>query len=273
MTSKLFTIIGANGFIGNNIANYLEMNGYRVQRINRDLKVLANNKLGNVIYCSGYGDCKSNPNNVVNANVTFLQEVLSKFEYERFLYISSTRVYLDSDDSREDDDLIIRKTDTRKLFNLTKLVSETLLNAYDNVVILRLSNVYGNAFKSDLFLPSIVRDAVKHGVMNIYTSKSYNKDYINVNDVCNLVCDMFDKTELDYNVYNVAAGINVTSEKIVKTIEERLQVNVNWHNITSEDKFPVINIERLQKEFNFKPSDVLKDLELMIHDFKDNYNE
>lgn len=273
MSKYDYSIIGSSGFIGSNIASFLENRGYKVLRIGRELSKVPVKSLGIIIYCAGYGNCQQDPINVVDANVVYLSNILKNYFYDKIFYISSTRVYLDNDSGTESTDLKISMSDSRKLFNLTKLTAEALLEQEEKAIILRLSNVYGNAFKSPLFLPSIVRDAIKKKVINLYTTPNYAKDYINIETVCNAILMMSRKHKLSYNLYNIASGENITSNQIVDYMIKKTEVTAIWHEISHEDYFPPISIQRLQNEIEYVPSSVLSDLDKMIDLFREEFDD
>lgn len=268
-----YSVVGASGFIGSNMVSYLEGLGFSVLKIGRDLEDIKVKELGTVIYCAGFGDCKNAPDDVVDANLVFLNKLIRKFSYKKLFYISSTRVYLNNDLGEEGTALQLSVDDQRRLFNLSKLVAESFLEHCENAFSLRVSNAYGNAFESPLFLPSIVRDAISNKLMNIYTTPSYAKDYVNVTDVCFAVYRLSQKNKLKYKVYNVASGENVTSTKIVTAITNKIPSEVIWHNVSSEDKFPLISIARLQSEIDYRPLSIISDLDEMIKLFSMKFNE
>lgn len=268
-----YSVVGASGFIGSNMVSFLEKLGYSVLKIGRNLEEIKTNNLGVVIYCAGFGDCQNDPNNVIDANINHLSKILNNCIYKKLFYISSTRVYLDNDLGEESTELKLSMDDSRRLFNLTKLTAEALIAKYDNVVALRVSNVYGNAFNSPLFLPSIVRDAISKKLMNIYTTPNYSKDYINVEDVCSAIYQLSQKENLRYKAYNLASGENISSEQIVLVILNKTNSDVIWHDVKHEDQFPPISIHRIQQEISYSPSSVLHDLDEMINLFSVKFHE
>lgn len=273
MLNYEYTVVGASGFIGQNVAGFLEKKGFTVLKIKRDILQYQDINLGTIIYCAGYGDCNKSPANVVDANLTFLNSILTNCSYNKLLYISSTRVYLEQKSSDEFDNISISKDDPRSLFNLSKLTAESLLEKYENTVSLRVSNVYGDAYNSSLFLPSIVRDAITCNHMDIYTTPDYAKDYINVTDLCQVIYSLSEKNQLNHNVYNVASGTNVCSRAIVETIQQNTNCLVTWHKVNKEDHFPCISIKRLKNEIAFNPQNVIDDLLEMITLFKEKFDE
>ncbi|USD29088.1 NAD(P)-dependent oxidoreductase [Pseudoalteromonas sp. SCSIO 43201] len=267
-----YTIFGGRGFIGSEIVSQLVNLGHSVFVPPRDDETIYSKNLGRVVYCAGYGDCEKSPFDVLEANCILLSKILEKANFERLIYISSTRIYMNQTDSREDMDITICNDDPRRLFNLTKLVGEELcLKSRRDICVLRPSNVYGLALTSPLFLPSITRNAVKEGVVNMYISKSYSKDYVSVIDVANAAIKLLISENSEKKIYNVASGFNVSAAEIADLLSRKTGCKINWHtsNNENDDQFPITNIDSMNKEFGFIPRNVLDDLENLIEEFQE----
>ena len=266
-----YTVFGGRGFIGSEIVKKLKLLEHDVTLIQRDDKNISKKNLGIVIYCSGCGDCENTPFDVLNANTSQLAYLLSDCHFDKLIYISSTRVYLNSDTSTEDCDLIISHNDNRRLFNLTKVISEELcIKSNKNCVIVRPSNVYGLALSSPLFLPSITRDAINKKEINMYVSEDYSKDYICVSDVAKYCIKISNLKISKGEIFNLAAGNNTTAKNIAEVLKKETGCNVIWHVTNRKDeKFPITSIEKAKKLIlNYEPKNVLDDLKKMIIDFK-----
>lgn len=266
-----FTVFGGTGFIGKNIVEKLVSDGHSVFIPERKDPDIYSNNLGTVIYCAGNGNCDGEPFKVFEANTALLASILERSKFEKLVYVSSTRLYLNQGCSDEFNNIVTYSSDERRLFNLTKLLGEELcLKSGRNVVIIRPSNVYGLALNSPLFLPAITRDAIQNGVVNMYVSKEYSKDYVSVSDVVKAVTELSLKDNLASKVYNVASGTNTCSYQIADLLSLKTGCKVNWHvnKSSDEDSFPVIDIKKLKGEINFSPRDVIEDLKCLIDDFK-----
>jgi nucleoside-diphosphate-sugar epimerase len=266
---SLYTVIGGHGFIGNEIVNKLLQLGHEVFVPKRDDPKLHNEPLGTVIYCAGHGDCQGNPIKVFNSNTKLVADLIQHASFTRFVYISSTRLYMGQETADEQQNLSIITTDNRRLFNLTKLVSEELcLLSNDDVIIVRPSNVYGVAINSPLFLPAITRNAINNGVVDMYVTPQYNKDYVAVSDVANAVCLLAEKSKLKNKIFNIASGINTSASEIANVLAQETGCDINWHKGTTDEVFPITSITAIKEEINFTPLNVLDDLKKMVADFK-----
>ncbi|MGR5333197.1 SDR family oxidoreductase [Photobacterium damselae] len=266
-----YTVFGGRGFIGSEFVKELISQGHDVFVPEREDPRIYEENLGIVIYSAGYGDCQKDPYNVLNANVTLLSILLEKATFDKLVYISSTRVYMNQENSDEDEDLIICNDDNRRLFNLTKLTAEELcLKSGRNCLIIRPSNVYGLALNSTLFLPSIIKDAINISQVNMYVAPSYSKDYIYVNDLVKSVLLLLLKEGIP-KIINVASGYNVTAKDIANVLKSEIETDIIWHNtVNSRENFPVSNTTTINNIIDYKFSNVLDDLKIMINQYKKN---
>jgi nucleoside-diphosphate-sugar epimerase len=267
---SIVTIIGATGFLGSHLVTLFSQHGYQVNEPSRKELCSLSGNLGIIIYAAGYGVCKdaAAKEMVVEANITVLSNLLTKCSFSRLIYLSSTRLYMGGSNSTESTNLGVLNTDDRKLFNLSKLIGEELCLAYPNTYVVRPSNIYGVALSSNLFLPSIVRNSISAGRIDMYISPSYSKDYISVDDVCFLIKSLAIKNQPVHRIYNLGSGVNISSKKIADVIQSHTDCDVNWHDSPEDDYFPVTDVSRAKKEFNFEPSNILDDLVVMIQEFK-----
>jgi nucleoside-diphosphate-sugar epimerase len=263
-----FTVIGGHGFIGSEVVSHLKKEHHLVfapkiidERIYKD-------DLGIIIYCAGNGDCKNQPQKVVDSNLILLARLLSDSVFDRLIYLSSNRVYINQKSSNEDSNLTITSNDPRRLFNLSKLsAEELLLKSNKNTTILRLSNVYGLALSSPLFLPAITRDALINGKVDMHVSPEYAKDYISVYDVAKLILDI-SLTAAPNNIINIASGINISALQISNVLKKETSCKVVWHENSLVETFPITDISIIKSQFGFTPKSVLADLSKLVSEFK-----
>lgn len=263
------TVFGAGGFIGSHMAAYAEKLGYEVFRPDwRD--GVPQQHLGTVIYCNGVGDC-NRPLDVMYSHVGLLSEVIKAGNFDKIVYISSTRVYMNSEETKENSKLLVCSDDKRRLFNIAKLAAEEVCRASDkDTLILRPSNVYGLALNSPLFLPSLVRDAIRKQEINLFVDKDYAKDYLLIDDLVTACFSLIGQSCT--GIFNVASGQNVSAEKIVDMIVRHTGCNINWHNGTSNEHFYPIDIAKVSEALScFQPRELMNELESMVVNFKSFY--
>lgn len=259
------TVFGGGGFIGSKI---LELsNSYNFDAIRGDWRSIDTNlDYGIVVFCLGVGDC-NRPVDMYESHLNLLNKIITKCQYKKIIYISSTRLYLNSTSSHESDDIQLLWNDNRRFFNLLKLTAEEMLKLSGRpFTIVRPSNVYGFAIDSPLFLPSILRDAISKKSIDMYVNESYAKDYVLVDDVANATLSLIANEST--GIFNIASGENITAKEISDIIANNTKSEVMWHDNSCEDKYPLINIEKVKKEIGFKPSKLMMNLEHMINNFK-----
>jgi nucleoside-diphosphate-sugar epimerase len=264
-----YTVIGGQGFIGSTIVELLKLKGHSVWVPQKGDGSIYEQDLGIVIYAAGHGDCNKNPLKVYDANLNYMVSIIDKAHFEKFIYISSTRVYMNQIESSESCDVKICAEDSRALFNLTKLTAENiLLNKVQNSLVLRPSNVYGLALDSPLFLPSIVRDAVKNGAINMFVPPEYSKDYISVDSVANCIYEL-SKSQITHKIVNLASGTNVTAQEIADSIQRETNCKIIWHDVSPNEKFERIDISRIKNITASYKSNVINDIKYMINQYKE----
>ncbi len=260
MKNKKYIIYGANGFMGSNIASYLRKKKLKVITPNK--KQILNTK-GVVIYCVGSDDWFGNPLKNYESNFVHLYNVIkSHTKFESFVFLSSTRVYLDSKKKliSEDDDLILNTT-SRYKFNSQKIICENfLLSQNKNIKIIRLSNVYGKQNEQKTFLPSLIKDAVKKNKINIQLNINSSKDYIYLDDALRGIY-LLAKNKKAHGIFNLAYGKNFKVKDIIKIIKKETKCNIKFSNKRNLEQFPKINLNKIKKIINFK---VKKNLIQMI---------
>ena len=259
----MITVLGASGFIGARLVERLETLGLEFQDIGRR-DALPAGSLGHVIYCIGVtADFRSRPFDTVEAHVCRLLEVLRKCDLESLLYLSSTRLYSAGDSTDEQSALRFAPLDASDLYNASKAMGESLvLNSGRCTRVVRISNVYGPDFASHNFLSSLIKDAIIRKKIVFQTSADSAKDYISVDDVVDgLIRIAMNGKE---RIYNLASGVNVSNRQLAGVLRHVTGCCVEFSPAASSVNNPRINIERMQTEFDFKPSLVLDDMEHLV---------
>ena len=269
----LFTILGSSGFIGKNLVNHLNNIGMEVHTPDVRRDDITKKNLGHVIYAIGDFVYKKNTLNFIESHVGHLNQLLNNSNFESLLYCSSTRVYSGLKDTHEDTSLNLDPTNINNLYPISKVMAESICLSFDNpkIRIVRLSNVSGFNHTSNLFLPSIVRDAVDKKNITLQIKLESEKDYVHVDDVVKLLPEIVLNGK--YRIYNVAKGENTTNQDIITKLQKitscKLEVSENAKNYS----FPKISTERVVSEFNFNPKSVLNYIEDIVKSYKNFKNK
>jgi len=245
-----YTVFGAKGFIGQKMVKALRSKGYEVWEPNRIDSDIYRRPLGHVIYAAGVtADFRSRPFDTVEAHVCFLSNILKEAQFESLIYLSSTRLYSGVSKGSEDTVLHVQSQDPSDLYNLSKLMGESLCLASGcrNVKIVRLSNVLGGG--DDNFITSLYREA-KSGQIILRTALSSKKDYIHIDDVTDLLAIII---EGRHSIYNIASGQQVMNAQWIEYFVKLTGCKANVEEGAPEISFVAIDISRIRDEFNFTP--------------------
>jgi nucleoside-diphosphate-sugar epimerase len=264
-----FTVLGASGFIGSNLVRHLRESGHECFAPERDDPAVYQSTLGHVIYCIGLtADFRTKPFETVHAHVCVIAKVLEESNFESLLYLSSTRVYGKSQNTNESSPLMVCAADASDLYNISKLMGESLClsSRRNNVRVARLSNVYGKDFVSNNFICSLVKDAVDNGFVMLHTTLDSAKDYVGISDVIELIpkIAMSGKS----NSYNIASGINVSNAALVSCLDALTDCRSSVAADASKIIFPVIDIRKIEVEFDFRPSIFLDYFPELVEEYR-----
>lgn len=252
-----FTVFGSQGFIGSRLVTHLQGAGHTCYCPERDA-VSFDKNLGHVIYCIGLtADFRTRHFDTINAHVSKLNYLLNHTGYESFLYLSSTRVYKDIDDTSESAKILVDVQNPDEIYNISKLCGESVCLSVDNpaIRVARLSNVVGPDFKCENFANSIINEMQKTGSLRLFSSIESEKDYIAVSDVVRLLEQI--SIEGKDRLYNLANGKNISTMNIVKWYEEKtskaIAVTVAKNNLL---KLKKISNKKIKNEFGFEEKSI-----------------
>lgn len=263
-----YTILGASGFIGKNLCSFLEQRQIEYFAPDRNYTFKKDEDLGNIIYCIGLtADFRTKPIETVKAHVCKITEVLENAKFDSLLYLSSTRVYNSSDSGKEDSTLLVNPNDFSDLYNISKLMGESICLSQPNekIRVARLSNVIGNDFNSDNFLFSLIKEAVKDKKITLRLPPDNAKDYIHIDDVLKLILLISEKGSK--RVYNIASGIKTSNQEIIDELKKFIQFKLDIAERSKPLDFPGISIKQIETEFSFTPANILDKIEKLVENY------
>ena len=266
MRPDAFTVLGAQGFVGQALSQWLRVRGHEVHTPARQLSPaeLSASLCGHVVYCIGLtADFRGRPWDTVDAHVGVLRQLLAEGNFASLTYLSSTRVYLGCDVGREDAALTVRPEDPDQLYNLSKLMGESLCHAASRpekpVRVVRLSNAIGGDVASDNFISVLLREALATGGIHLRTSLDSAKDYIALADVTRMLGLIACSGQA--HCYNLASGQQTTNGELVEAIARLTGAEFSVSDDALHTTFPRIDIGRLHHEFGFEPLSPISYLE------------
>jgi len=267
-----FTILGANGFIGSNLVKFLKTKNCEIFTPN--ISEITSENLGHVIYCIGItSDFRERPFDTVNSHVTVLNNFLKNANFESFLYLSSTRVYMNSSSTEEESSIVVNPKKFTELYNISKIMGESICLTSNkvNTRVVRLSNVIGKNFESNDFLFSLIHDAVKKNKIILHSKLESEKDYISIEDVMYLLHEISLRGK--HKIYNVASGENFSVKNIINLLKKDTGCNIKISDNAKLNKFKKINVKKLENEFEFKPKQILDVIHDLVIDYRDSYSK
>ncbi len=265
---KNIIIVGSKGFIGSNLKKYYKKKNVRLKCINDPINICSTES-DNIFYCIGVtGDFLSRPYDTVEAHASIVNHILYKNKFKKFIYLSSTRIYQNSNSSIENTNFNYDLCGGIDLYNSSKIFGETicLLRNTNKIKIARISNVVGNYREESNFITQILTESRKNKIV-LKGDPAFSRDYISIDDVCYLL------DKICFNgkskIYNVASGKNISNRKICKQIcdltDSKLIIKSNHRN---KFRNPKINIKKIKNEFNFTAKSIEKDINYLIHKYK-----
>ena len=265
-----YTIFG-KGFVGKNIINFLKNKKYNVFSPKKS-KYKFNKNLNNIIYCIGNDNSLNDPKGSFDANLGIVSKIIFNNKFDSFTLISSTRVYLGNNKikANEKNLISINPNINNFFFNSLKVSAESLCLSLPNkkIKVVRMSNLFGDYFTNQIYLlPTLIRDSINKGKINITINKKSSKDFLYINEAIDILFKIITKGKS--RLYNVASGNNVELYKIAKKISEITNCKVNYKNQNTLIKEPIIDISKIKNEFNFKPKkDLINFLQHLIVNYR-----
>jgi len=257
-----WTVLGAHGVIGRQLVARLRQTGDDVYAPDRDDPGVTTRPLGHVIYAIGLtADFRQRPYETVQAHVGLLADVLQRANFESLLYLSSTRVYARAALGSEEAPLPMLAQDPSDLYNLSKLMGESLClhGGHGSIRIARLSNVVGgDDAGSANFVPSLVR-AARAGRIVLQTAPASTKDYIHIDDVVELLPRIARSGR--ERIYNVASGVQLRHADWTQRLAALTGCTVEVAPGAPLQHFTPVDITRIRTEFGFAPRPALSMLD------------
>ena len=258
--TELFTVFGADGFVGRRLVQRLRNDGHQVQVVGRgDRLETFFPDLGNVMYCVGVTGSrfKTEQFRVIDAHISSMARVLEHGKYSSFLYMSSARTYEESlDNTAESTRFRVNPSNISDFYNLSKLMGESLIlnSGISKARIVRVSYAVDIAEDSTDNLTEFIR-AARLGAVNFTAHPDSTKDYVVMGDVL----DVMPQVALSgvSPLYNLASGVNISTREIGALLEEEYGCSVTYLAEEPLRSPTQIDISLLRSEFSFKPQSVL----------------
>jgi nucleoside-diphosphate-sugar epimerase len=217
------TVVGAQGFVGRRLVERLTAVGESPWTPAKGDPALTGRDLGVVYYCAGLtADYDRRPFDTVEAHASLVADILAAGRFERFVYLSSTRLYDGLGASAVDEaaPLVFDPADPRRTYDLSKALGENLAmsRADGRGRVARLANVYDWGEGAPGFLSEWLIRARTERELALNSSPAVARDYIHLDDVVAALIAIAQSPEPA--IVNVASGELVTNGEIAQVFED-----------------------------------------------------
>ena len=273
-------VLGGSGFVGKSLLKKLENNEFKVNvminstKIKNRFKKFCGNildkktfesqiKNGDVIV-NLIGQYNGDILNFVDLNIKGglnLLEICKEKENIKIILISSIDVYGENMlyASKEKDD-----TSPQYNYGLIKLLTEKMYERFAriynlDIVILRLSNLYGPNKKNGLII-NILKAIKKTSVVSINHNGKQQRDYLFIEDAVEGIVKAIQCKLKNFNVINISSGKRHSSIKIIKLVQEisNKKVKFKLNQNTPNEKCIWANNNNAKKLLKFSPKISIK---------------
>lgn len=243
------TVLGASGFIGRRLVRALQAAGADVFAPRRGDPDIFTRPLGQVYFCIGMtADFSADPAATFDSHAAVLVRLLRDADFERIIYLSSTRLYDGLAEGDEAAPLSLQPTHPRHLYDLTKATGEhfALMQSGGRGMAVRLGCVYDNSDDATGFLPQLLRRLPAEPTIALDSSPDAARDYIHVDDTVAALQAVMAKGTPG-TIYNLASGENCDNA----CIADMLAAHGGWHisyrlAAGKAAPAPLIHIDRLR---------------------------
>ncbi len=268
---SIFTVFGGSGFIGRNLVEALRRDGHDVTAIGRDIDFSSRRHLGRVIYAAGAtGGAATCPIAMLDVHATLLEKVIHHFDFDSFVYLSSTRVYgLEGQSpSTHEDSRLSCSADAADWFALTKLCGESLCvnSKKPGVSVARLANIYGADQHPSTFLAAVRRDCLERGGTTINETPASCKDYLSIDDAVRYLCGL--AASGTGGIYNIASGTTFSHQQLAQDLT-MLGFKIDFTPQALQRRFPPVDVAKISHLFGPPLRNLRSDLPVI---FQSHYN-
>lgn len=214
------TVLGASGFIGSKLVAMLVAEGHEVFAPVRGDESIFQRPLGQVYFCIGMtADFTIDPAATFEAHAGVLVRLLAKADFERIVYLSSTRLYDGQADGDEAAPLQLQPNHRRHLYDLTKATGEhfALCCSGGRGSVARLGCVFDDSELATGFVPELLRRLPHERTISLDSSPDAARDYIHIDDTVMALRAIM--AQAPGSIYNVASGINVSNAGMASALK------------------------------------------------------
>lgn len=250
-------VTGHEGFIGKNVASYLQSQGHEVEGWEWQPNILPSTE--DYDWCIHLGAISSTTytdvNQILEQNFEFsvrLAQICENFG-TNFQYASSASVYGPTEHFTENGALLPQSPYAWSKYLFDRFINQYIDEFQIKIQGFRYFNVYGQGeeHKGDQASPvsKFTHQAKETGLITLFEgSENYKRDFVCVNDICKLHEKMFEVEQS--GIFNVGTGTPVSFETVGKTIAKKYNADIKFipmpENIKSQyQKYTCANLANL----------------------------
>ncbi len=251
-------IIGANGFLGSEIARQCIVldwdvwGAYNKKKENIPIKCkkiqmtkLSSLKINfDVIFMSA-GNFTLSHNQLIDVNVLTTQLVCRLFKSAKLIFVSSIAVYGTHKDTIDENSSFINPS----IYGLAKLAGEFIASSQGSFSIIRFTNLYGVGMIAKSFIPTIIHDATQKKEITL-KNKERMHDYLSVQDAANL-CIKVGTSKVN-GTYIGATGQSISNLEVAEIIQGLTGCNLNFQETDHSPSY-FFNSDKVKKTFDWNP--------------------
>ena len=250
-------VTGHEGFIGKNVAHYLQSQGHEVEGWEWQPGILPHTE--GYDWCIHLGAISSTTytdvNQILEQNFEFsvrLAQICENFG-TNFQYASSASVYGPTEHFTENGPLLPQSPYAWSKYLFDRFINQYIDEFQIKIQGFRYFNVYGEGEerKGDQASPvsKFTRQAKENGYINLFKdSEKYRRDFVCVDDICKLHEKMFDVNQS--GIFNVGTSRSVSFSTVANAIADKYDAKINIipmpENIKSQyQKYTCANLTNL----------------------------
>lgn len=269
----MITVLGASGFIGSHLTDYLKQNNDEVFAPEKGDETIFSKHLGDVVYAIGItSDFRERPLACVDAHVCFLRRLIQEGSFNSLTYLSSTRVYGAGKNTTEKSELTVNPNRLDDIYNISKLMGESIIihSGRPYMKVVRLSNVLGENQNPDTFLAQLLHEGFTTGSVTFHQALDSAKDYIYIHDAVFFLRQIAKLSES--GIYNLAAGETISNADIADYMESILGFETKVADNAPTRSFTTINIDKIVKIFGVKPRSFSDYFPELLHHYQKDFH-
>ena len=182
-----------------------------------------------------------------------LLNIMDRYDVNRFIYVSSGgSIYGESNKPINED----AEKEPVSFYGWLKEAVESYIsylsrtNPKFKYIIFRPSNVYGKYQQLNRIIGVALKNAHLNEGMNIFGDINTQKDYIYIEDFCEVVFSLIEKNNWN-EIYNIGSGVGVSTKDILEMAEKITgnKMEINYKETKKGDiTYNVLDVDKIKNE-------------------------